>query len=326
MQQGIHALLLVLLTLVGGSAWSAETGAGPAAYPPAPVEMELKKLSDHVYYVQGKAGTAVDNAGFISNAAAIITDAGIVVVDALGSPSLAWKFRQLLQKVTDKPVVKVIATHYHADHIYGLQLFKEEGAEIIGPAGYSEYVDAPIARQRLAERRQSLAPWVNEKTRIVEPDVVVDRNITLKMDDVTLEIVYLGAAHSDGDLAVLVKDDRVLISGDIIFEGRAPFTGNADTAHWLAVLENLDKTGLKALLPGHGPAADDPAEAVKLTLNYLRTVRDAMQRGVDEMLSFDEAYEQADWSEFEQLPAFDATHRRNAYGVYLSLEAASLGQ
>ena len=334
MQKSIHALLLVLLTVVGASAWSAESAAGPAtkqnagtaAYPPVPVEMELKQLSDHVYYVQGKAGTAVDNAGFISNAAAIITDAGIVVVDALGSPSLAWTFRQLLKKATDKPVVKVIVTHYHADHIYGLQLFKEEGAEIIGPAGYSEYVDAPIARQRLAERRQSLAPWVNEKTRIVEPDVVIDRNTTLKLGDVTLEILYLGAAHSDGDLAVLVKDDRVLISGDIIFEGRVPFTGNADTAHWLAVLENLDKTGLKALLPGHGPAASDPAEAVKLTLNYLRTVRDAMQRGVDEMLSFDEAYEAADWSAFEHLPAFDATHRRNAYGVYLSLEAESLGQ
>lgn len=291
-----------------------------------PVEMPLKKLSDHVYYVQGAAGIATDNAGFISNAAAIITDKGVVVVDALGSPALAKKFLQRIREVTDKPIVKVIVTHYHADHIYGLQVFKAEGAEIVGPAGYHEYVDAPVAQQRLEERRVSLAPWVDENTHIVMPDTVVDKNTKMRIGDVELDILYLGAAHSDGDLAVLVKNDAVLISGDLIFEGRVPFTGSANTAHWLDVLEHLDNTGLKALLPGHGPAASNPAEAVKLTLDYLRTVRDAMQRGVDEMMTFDEAYDQADWSRFENLPAFNATHRRNAYGVFLSLEEAALAE
>ncbi len=291
-----------------------------------PVEMPLQKLSDHVYYVQGVAGIATDNAGFISNAAAIVTDEGVVIVDALGSPALAKKFLQRIREVTDKPIVKAIVTHYHADHIYGLQVFKEEGAEVIAPAGYHEYVEAPIAQQRLEERRISLAPWVDENTHIVMPDTVIDKNTPLQVGDVELDILYLGAAHSDGDLAVLVKNDGVLISGDLIFEGRVPFTGSANTKHWLEVLEHLDNTGLKALLPGHGPAASNPAEAVKLTLDYLRTVRDAMQRGVDEMMTFEEAYDQADWSRFENLPAFDATHRRNAYGVFLSLEEAALTQ
>ncbi len=333
MQKLIFVLLAAVLaiglsfSLQGVAEKTAQPKAGGAAdYPAVPVEMPLQKLSEHVYYVQGKAGIATDNAGFISNAAAIVTDDGIVVVDALGSPALAYKFRQQLKKITDKPVVKVIVTHYHADHIYGLQVFKAEGAEIIAPAGYHEYTDAPIAQQRLEERRVSLAPWVDENTRIVMPDRVIDKNTPLTVGGVDLELLYLGEAHSDGDLAVLVKNDNVLISGDLIFEGRVPFTGSADTGHWLAVLENLDKTGIEALLPGHGPAAANPAEAVKLTLNYLRTVRDAMQRGVDEMLTFDEAYEQADWSAFENLPAFDATHRRNAYGVFLSLEAEALGQ
>ncbi len=294
--------------------------------PSVPVEMPLQKLSDHVYYVQGVAGIATDNAGFISNAAAIVTNEGVVIVDALGSPALAKKFLQRIREVTDKPIVKVIVTHYHADHIYGLQLFKAEGAEVIAPAGYHEYVEAPIAEQRLEERRISLAPWVDENTHIVMPDTVIDKNTTMQVGDVELDILYLGAAHSDGDLAVLVKNDAVLISGDLIFEGRVPFTGSANTAHWLDVLEHLDNTGLKALLPGHGPAASNPGEAVKLTLDYLRTVRDAMQRGVDEMMTFEEAYDQADWSRFEKLPAFDATHRRNAYGVFLSLEEAALAQ
>jgi glyoxylase-like metal-dependent hydrolase (beta-lactamase superfamily II) len=286
--------------------------------------MRLQQVSEHVHYAQGKAGIATDNEGFVSNAVAIVSDAGVVVVDALGSPSLAERFLVELRKVTDQPVAKVIVTHYHADHIYGLQVFKDLGAEIIAPAGFREYLDSDAAASRLAERRVSLDPWVNEDTRLIAPDRVVGEDTTLSLGGLELQINYLGAAHSDGDLSVLVQPDRVLISGDIIFEGRVPFTGGADTRHWLKVLERLDKTGLAALIPGHGPAARDPGGAVRLTLNYLRYTREKMAQAVEEMTPFAEAYEATDWSAFNALPAFDATHRRNAYGVYLSLESEML--
>ncbi|CAA6827373.1 MAG: MBL-fold metallo-hydrolase superfamily [uncultured Thiotrichaceae bacterium] len=297
-----------------------------AKYEKSGVEMALQKVSEHVYYVQGKAGIATDNEGFISNAAAIITNEGVVVVDALGSPSLAALFLEKLKMITDKPVIKVIVTHYHADHIYGLQVFKEQGAEIIAPAGYLDYADAEIGKSRLEERRESLDPFVNEDTYIVKADRVLDKNTQMTVGDITLDIHYLGTAHSSGDLSVLVVNDAVLVSGDIIFEGRVPFTGGADTAHWLEVLEKLDNSNLKALIPGHGPAAKEPAEAIKLTLNYLKTVRTAMQEAVENLMSFDEAYDLADWSAFENLPAFGAAHRRNVYGVFLSLEADSMSQ
>jgi glyoxylase-like metal-dependent hydrolase (beta-lactamase superfamily II) len=285
-------------------------------YPPSAVDMQLKQVSAHVYYVQGKAGIATDNEGFISNAAAIVGPDGVVVVDALGSPSLALKVLGELRKVTDKPVRRVIVTHYHADHIYGLQIFKDQGAEIIAPAGFGEYLDSSVAAARLEERRVSLFPWVNDETRLVRPDRVVDGPLDIALgDDLRLRINFLGAAHSDGDLSVLVEPDRVLISGDIIFEGRVPFTGGADTRHWLDVLERLDRADLQALIPGHGPAAKDAAGAVRMTLEYLRYTRDAMRTGVEEMRPFAEVYDATDWSAFENLPAFEATHRRNAYGV-----------
>ncbi|HHH40208.1 MAG TPA: MBL fold metallo-hydrolase [Sedimenticola sp.] len=291
----------------------------------ARVGMQLQRVSEHVYFVQGKAGVATDNQGFISNAAAIVTPKEVVLVDALGTPALARLFLEKLRAVSDRPVTRVIVTHYHADHIYGLQVFKALGAEIIAPAGYRDYLEAPIARQRLAERRQSLAPWVNEQTRLLAPDRVIDRDTVLDLDGVELEIGYLGSAHSDGDLSVLVRPDRVLISGDLIFEGRIPFTGGADTAHWLALLEQMDRSGLAALIPGHGPVARDPAGTIDLTLRYLRFVRGRMAQAVEEMIPFDEAYAAIDWSDWEALPAFDATNRRNAYGVYLSLEREMMG-
>jgi glyoxylase-like metal-dependent hydrolase (beta-lactamase superfamily II) len=297
-----------------------------AEYPASQVEMRLEQVSPHVYYVRGKAGIATDNEGFISNAAAIVSDQGVVLVDALGSPSLAVRFLALLRELTDQPIVKLIITHYHADHIYGAQVFKDLGAEIIAPAGFREYLESDMAVNRLQERRVSLYPWVNEDTRLVAPDQVIDADTRIALGALTLQLNYLGAAHSDGDLSVLVEPDKVLISGDIIFEGRVPFTGGADTAHWLDVLERLDNAGIEALIPGHGPAASDPRQAVRLTLDYLRYTRDKMAEGVDEMTPFAEIYEATDWSRFETLPAFAESHRRNAYGVYLSLEKAMLAE
>jgi glyoxylase-like metal-dependent hydrolase (beta-lactamase superfamily II) len=289
-------------------------------YPPVTVDMELTQVSPRVYYAQGKAGIATDNEGFISNSAAVVTDKGVVIIDALGSPSLAQRFVEKLREVTKQPVLMVIVTHYHADHIYGLQVYKDLGAEIIAPAGFREYLESPAAQDRLEERRVSLYPWVDEDTRLIWPDKIVAKDEMLRMGDVTLQITYLGAAHSDGDLSLIVQPDQVMISGDIIFEGRVPFTGSADTRHWLKVLEELNKNGVKALIPGHGPAASDPTGAVRNTLEYLRYTREQMAAAVAEMTPFDEAYADADWSAFSDLPAFEETHRRNAYGIYLSLE------
>ncbi len=297
-----------------------------ANYPLSKVKMTLEKVSDHVYYVQGHAGVATDNEGFISNAVAVVTNKGIVVIDSLGTPSLAALFLEKLKTVSDQPVVKVIVTHYHADHIYGLQVFKEQGASITAPAGYADYLEGPTAQQRLEERRFSLEPWVNEKTQLVIPDEVIDKNTSFRLGNIDIDINYLGSAHSDGDLAVFVKQDNVLITGDIIFEGRVPFTGSADTRHWLSLLEKLKTKDLVALVPGHGGAAKNPNAAIQLTLRYLQQVRAIMKAAVDDLIAFDDAYNKADWSEFEKLPAFDAAHRRNAYGIYLSLEREMLAE
>ncbi len=296
------------------------------AYPPVTVEMQLRQVSQHSYYVQGAPGMATENEGFISNAGFIVTDAGVVVFDSLGSPSLAWALRAHIRQVTDQPVVKVVVSHYHADHIYGLQVFKDEGAEIIAPRGAYEYLDSPAAQERLEERRLSLDPWVNDDTRLVPPDLMIEEFHRFSLGGVDFQLDYVGSAHSDGDLTLYVINDRVLFSGDIIFEGRVPFVGDADTRQWLQTLEALETNELAALVPGHGPAADDPVGAVARTREYLAYLRQVMGAAVEKLADFAGAYEAADWSRFEQLPAFEAANRRNAYQVFLSMEAEALGQ
>ena len=290
-------------------------------YAPVDVEMSLVKVGDHSWYVQGKAGIATDNAGFISNAGVIISDTGVVVFDALGTPSLANKLLQKIRKITDKPIVKVVVSHYHADHIYGLQVFKELGAEIIAPVGIYEYIDSPAAKSRLEERQFSLEPWVNEKTIIIKPDKILDKSTKFSVGNVDFTIDVVGSAHSDGDLTLFVDTDRVLYTGDIIFEGRVPFIGSNKTRHWLETLEKMETNKVKALVPGHGPAAAEPMQAISLTRKYLAFLREKMGAAAEEMMDFDDAYDAIDWSEYEKLPAFEEANRRNAFQVYLSMEA-----
>ena len=297
-----------------------------SAYPPVTVDMQLTQVSDHSYYVSGVAGVATDNEGFISNAGFVVTDEGVVVFDSLGSPSLAWALRELIRTVSDRPVVKVVVSHYHADHIYGLQVFKDEGAEIVTPRGAYEYLDSAAALERLEERRLSLDPWVNDDTRLVPPDLMIEEFHRFSLGGIDFQLNYLGSAHSEGDMTMYVVQDRVLFSGDIIFEGRVPFVGDADSKRWLETLEALETSELAALVPGHGPAASDPVGAVTRTREYLAYLREVMGAAVDELEDFASAYDAADWSRFENLPAFDAANRRNAYQVFLSMEAEALGQ
>lgn len=300
--------------------------AGPAGNVPATVTMELKRVSEHVWFVQGAAGVATDNQGFISNAGVVVTGAGVVIFDALGTPALAQLLLEKVRAITDQPIVRVVVSHYHADHIYGLQVFADLDAEILAPAGAADYLDSPAARERLEERRFTLDPWVNADTRLVRPNLLLKEGASFRLGDVDFTVTVVGNAHSDGDLIMYVEPDRVLFSGDIIFEGRVPFLGDANTRHWLQLLERMQLERLTALVPGHGNVAKKPNEAIGLTRRYLAFLREQMGRAVAELVPFDAAYRGVDWSGFSKLPAFAEANRRNAYQVYLSMEAELLGQ
>ena len=294
-------------------------------YPPLEIEMSAKKLAEHSYQVQGKAGIATDNAGFISNSGFVVTDDGVVVIDALGSPPLAVELLKRIRKVTDKPIKKLIVTHYHADHLFGAQVFKELAAEVIAPIGSYKYINADSTPKRLAERRESLKPWVNEQTYVVKPDTIIEKTTDFELGGLHFTINVVGAAHSDGDLTLLVKEDGVLYSGDIIFGGRVPFIGGGSTKKWADTLAEME-TGLdlNVLVPGHGDASTDPAAAIKLTKSYLLYMREVMGAAVEDLEEFGDAYEAVDWSQFENLPAFKNVNRMNANTVFLSMEEESV--
>ena len=307
---------------LAGLLLAAAASPAPAAQPP--VDMTPVKVSAHAYYVPGGTGVAPDNFGFVSNSAFVVTDEGIVVFDTLGTPALGEGLLRAIRTVSQAPIRRIYISHYHADHMYGTQAFDGSGAEVIAPEGAARYLEGEVAEQRLRERRVSLAPWVDADTRIVLPDRYLSGEERFSLGGVDLRVVNVGSAHSEGDLVLFVETDAVLFSGDIIFENRIPFLGNANSDHWLDVLGQMQQAQVRAIIPGHGRAADKPQEIVALTRDYLSFVRAAMARAVSDWVPFDEAYQATDWSDFIDYPAFLEANRRNAYSIYLSLEREAL--
>lgn len=289
------------------------------------VEMTPIKVSKHTYYVLGQSDAASSaNQGFMSNAGFVVTSAGVVVFDTLGTPALAEKLIAEIKKITSQPIKLVIISHYHADHFYGTQAFKAIGAEVWAHKSGQAQLASDDAQLRLEQRRESLFPWVDENTKLLPADKWLDGDFKFKMGDVHFELKSTGPAHSPEDMAMLVKEDRVLFSGDLIFKGRVPFVGDADSRMWLKALDNLIAIKPAYLIPGHGEASSTPVKDLKLTRDYLTYVRKVMGKAVENFVPFDEAYAKADWQQFSRLPAFLDANRANAYNTYLLMEKEML--
>ena len=291
------------------------------------VVLQPKRLSSHCWFFQGESGVAsLANKGYMSNAGFVVTNDGVVVFDALGTPALGQAMMAAIRKVTPAPIRRIIISHYHADHIYGLQALKSTGAEIWAHVKAKAYFTSGVAEARLAQRRIDLAPWVDETTRVVPPDFWLDGDTDFRMGGLTFRLIYSGGAHSPEDTLMYVVEDRVLFAGDLIFAGRVPFVGNADSRGWLSAMEKVLslKPAPVVVIPGHGGASRDPGRDLSLTRDYLVYLRQAMGHAVRELETFDEAYAKTDWSRFRSLPAFEPANRINAYGTYLLMEQEEL--
>lgn len=283
--------------------------------------MQAQQVSRSAWYVQGvsELGSSA-NQNFISNAGFVVTPTGVVVIDALGSPALAESLVAKIKKITPLPITHVLVTHYHADHIYGLQVFKGLGAKIFAHRAALIYLNSDTARLRLEASREQLFPWVDENTHLVEPDAWIDADQDLSIGGMVFQARIVGPAHTPEDLAFYLPAEKVLFAGDLVFRNRIPFVGQADSRHWITALDQLLAFDAEVIVPGHGPVSNDAKHDMQQTREYLVYLRTAMGRAAEAMEPFDEAYERTDWSKFAHLPLFKSANRMNAYNTYLQLE------
>ncbi len=283
--------------------------------------LPLQRVSDTAWFVQGEAALGSSaNRNFISNAGFVVTPQGVVVIDALGSPTLAEELVAAIRQVTPQPIRYVIVTHYHADHVYGLQVFKALGATIIAHRSGLSYLNSDTAERRLADSRDALFPWIDEQTHLVAADRWLDADAVVELGGESFRIHHAGPAHTPEDLVVLAEHAGVLFAGDLVFRGRIPFVGQADSRLWITSLGQLMALKPRTLVPGHGPMSTEPLADLQLTRDYLVHLRKTMAEAASNLEPFEEAYAKADWTRFEHLPLFRSANRMNAYNTYLLLE------
>jgi len=303
-------------------------------FPPLLEDIKVEQVpGTPIYFVIGHYGVPDErNEGHTSNAGFIVTDEGVVVFDALGTPALGNALLRHIRAITDKPVKYVAISHYHADHMYGLQAFRDQtDAMIVAQEKALDYtaegnLDDEAAGPRLAQRREALAPWVNENTRIVLPGVAFRVAAELRLGGHQFQMIYAGPAHSMSDMMMLVLPERVLFAGDIVQSGRVPFMASAavNTRNWLRALDEVGHLTPRFIIPGHGKPSTSVAEAIAFTQTYINFVRAKMGEAVANWVPFDDAYQQTDWKDYAKVPAFSASNRGNAYRVFLEIEAETL--
>ncbi len=283
--------------------------------------LTLTQVGKNAYYAQGESALGSPlNKNFISNAGVVIGPDGVVVIDALGSPALGKQLIDEIRKLTDKPIQFVIATHYHADHIYGLQSLIDIGATVIAQESAKEYLGSDTAQLRLQTSRTELAPWINDDTRLVPASKWIVEDTRLMLSGLDVELIKMGPAHTSDDLAIYFPTEGVMFAGDLVFRGRIPYVGNADSLGWIKSLDKLLNRPATVIVPGHGPASTSAAEDLKFTRDYLVFVRKAMEQAARDLEPFNEAYLATDWSRYEKVPLFNAANRMNAYNIYLSIQ------
>jgi quinoprotein relay system zinc metallohydrolase 1 len=219
------------------------------------------------------------NGGNIVNTGFIVTDSGVVVIDTGPSRRYGEAMRKAIASVTDKPVIQVLLTHHHPDHVLGNQAFADVPVGAL--AGTKE-----LMRQHgdvLAENMYRLVGDWMRGTETLLPTQTLTPGI-LEFGGHRLQLLAL-AGHTGADLAILDLDTGVMFAGDIVFYQRALTTPNSPGLEvWLGDLDTLQALPWKLLVPGHGPLATDarPLEQMRDYLGWLDgLLRNGAAQGAD---------------------------------------------
>ncbi|EWC40392.1 quinoprotein relay system zinc metallohydrolase 1 [Stutzerimonas stutzeri] len=251
-----------------------------------PVQAELRytlqprQIADGVWLLEGSTDNFDKaNGGNIVNTGFIVTDAGVVVIDSGPSRRYGEALRAAIAEVTDRPVIKVLLTHHHPDHVLGNQAFAD--VPIAALDGTTE-----LLREQgnaMAENMYRLVGDWMRGTEVVLPSETLAPG-TLQIGGRSLRLLAL-RGHTGADLAILDEHSGVLFAGDILFYQRALTTPNSPGLDvWLEDLATLEALPWKRLVAGHGPVADDagPFRQMRDYLGWLDgLLRDAARSGAD---------------------------------------------
>ena len=303
------------LLLSATAVWADATGATQV---PA-----LRQLAPGVYAAVGDTGRGSEgrpNAGFV------VTDSGVVVIDALASPRQGEELLQSIRSITRQPIKWVILTHHHPDHHFGTIVFRRVGAKVI----------AHPDRMTLASEGGEdalMANWVRvvglDAMRGFEfadkPDRPVTGADTLLCGGRTFVITHPGDAHSAGDLMIWLPKERVLFAGDLLVEDGVTMVVDGNSEVLLRALASIDSLQPRTVVPGHGAIPSKPRLLVQRTRTYITELRSAMRAAIDRGTPMGRAMASLPPADETRPVSLNSRRRRNAVRVYLEEERAYMG-
>jgi quinoprotein relay system zinc metallohydrolase 2 len=256
------------------------------------------------------------NEGGIANVGFIVGDKGVAVIDTGGSVREGRRLLAAIRQITDKPILYVINTHGHPDHIFGNAAFQPT-ATFVGSHNLPREM-AERGAYYLNSFRLAMGSLLDE-VKIVPPTVTVDDELQLDLGQRTLSLNAWRASHSDSDLSVFDESSSVLFAGDLVFLRHIPVL-DGSIRGWLKTIDELAKIPAKSVVPGHGPASAPWPAALDPERNYLERLesdcRDLIKRGVP----IAAAAELAGASEKSHWELFGEYNARNATAAYSELE------
>ncbi len=288
--------MLTTMRAVGAAAIVALTTTGAGAQE----LFTFEKVADGVYAAVAKPRNPIN-----CNAAVIVYDDGVVVVDTHSRPSSARALIQQIKGVTDKPVRYAVNTHFHWDHAQGTHAYPvafprqvaivaseatRESLKTMGMErvkGQIEAAPADIAdlkrrlgattdqamqaqlRDELQQQEQYLAEL--KSLELVLPDLTFDKSLILHRPDRDIVLLFLGRGHTSGDVVAWLPMQRVVATGDLL-HGWMPYMGDSYPPEWIATLDALDKLDFDHIIGGHGGVK--PKSHLRCFRNYLADLID----------------------------------------------------
>jgi cyclase len=257
----------------------------------------VEEVSPGVFaYIQLDGSWGLNNTGFIAGRD------GVLAIDACFTEQ---RTRRLLEAIRlaapGRSIRTLVNTHHHGDHTFGNHLFLPD-ATIIGQHGCR----GTILAEGLAAHR--LFPDVDWGEIVVAPpSVTFAERLDLWVDDMKVELIFVGPAHTTNDIVAWLPARKVLFSGDVLFNGGTPFALAGSVGGWLEALDRLRALGPETIVAGHGPITGP--KVIEDVAAYLQFVLAAARRGMDARLEPLELARGLDlgrfgeWLDPERLPA-----------------------
>ena len=270
-------------------------------------------------------------AGGDSNAGAIETPEGVIIVDTQQYPRLARALRAAVLGQTGKPVRTVVYTHCHLDHTAGSSVFADAPIlahektlaamnACLGPRHGENWSITDLATKLRFLFGQNILELVPEgdparrwfEGRIAAPDydtVVIRRptatfadSFAFHLPDDTVRLHYFGPAHCDGDIVVHLERRKVAFLGDLLFHNRFPWLGDCDLDGLIGALGRVLALDVTVVVPGHGPPAT--LADVERFRAMLIALREAVARAVKSGASEDAAGQEVTLPQYAHLQRY----------------------